>query len=79
MNFIKMLSNKIPFCKNAQQQRLIANNGQLTENCYFRDQLLKQLIRQIRILTPATCDSRDRYLQAHKNSEKKKTDQNLLI
>ena len=30
--------------------------------CYFRDQLLKQLIRQIRVLTPATCDNRDRYM-----------------
>ena len=35
----------------------------MIENGYFRDQLLKPLIRQIRVLTSATCDSRDRCAQ----------------
>ncbi len=43
------------------QQRFTANNGQLAESGYFRDQLLKELIRQIRILIPATCGNRNRY------------------
>ena len=38
----------------SSQIRVVAENG------YFRDQLWKQLSRQIRIPTPATCDNRNR-------------------
>ena len=49
---------------NALQHRFIANNGYCAENGYFRDQLWKQLSRQVRVPTPATCDNRNRYVQA---------------
>jgi len=40
---------------------IIANSGQFAENGYFRDQIFKQLSRQIRVLIPATCVNRARY------------------